>query len=280
MKLIGVSFGHNDQYNVGAKGILFEDTVNREVGQALINAINTDGRCRAVRLYKENVVSYEDSLAYRPIMANNLGCDIAIDIHHNSFTSPTANGCEGLGTGSNSELLANFVLNEVAKLGYYNRGFKYNNYAFNRLSVMPSFIYEGFFITNKEDCMRYNPNKEAMAIMQGVLNYFKLGEVNTNVNNNTYTIAPGDTLSEIAEKLNVTVDHLVNVNGIKNPNLIYPGQVLKYNTKNNNYKVYEVKEGDSLWKISQKLGVNIDDLIEINGITNPDVIFPKQILKY
>lgn len=43
----------------------------------------------------------------------------------------------------------------------------------------------------------------------------------------TYTVKSGDTLSGIASRYNTTVDSLVKKNGIKNPNLIYPGQVLK-----------------------------------------------------
>lgn len=283
MKLIGVSFGHNDKYNVGANGFKFEDDLNREVGQALINKINAGGKCKAVRLYKENVVSFEDSIYYRPNMANSLGCDIAIDIHHNSFFQETAHGCEALGTGVNSELLANFILNEVQKLGYFNRGFKYNNYAFNAISVMPSIIYEGFFVTNKEDCNRYNPEREAAAIMQGIYNFFKLGAIENDIAaiaEKIYTIAEGDTLTSISNKIGVTIDHLVNVNKITNPNLIYPGQKLRYNKSQNNYKLYEVKAGDTLWDISISLKVDMDYLIKINGITNPSLIFPKQILKY
>lgn len=280
MKLIGVSFGHNDRFNVGAMGIFFEDKINKEVGEKLIDKINKGGKCKAIRLYKDNVISYEDSIYYRPNMANQLGCDIAIDIHHNSFSTSNANGCEALGTGTNSELLANLILNEVQKLGYYNRGFKYNNYAFNSISVMPSIIYEGFFITNKDDCNKYNPDKESNAIMQGIYNYFKLGTINTSTQNNKYTVAEGDNLTIISKKLGVSIDHLININNIKNPNLIYPGQILKYNENENNYKVYEVNEGDSLWSISKKLNVDIDYLIKTNGITNPDIIFPKQILKY
>lgn len=43
----------------------------------------------------------------------------------------------------------------------------------------------------------------------------------------TYTVVLGDTLGKIANKLGVTVDHLVSVNNIANPNLIYVGQTLK-----------------------------------------------------
>lgn len=43
----------------------------------------------------------------------------------------------------------------------------------------------------------------------------------------TYTVKSGDTLSAIASKYGTTVAKLVSLNGIKNANLIYPGQVLK-----------------------------------------------------
>jgi hypothetical protein len=42
-----------------------------------------------------------------------------------------------------------------------------------------------------------------------------------------YIVKSGDTLSGIAKRFGTTVDSLVKKNGIKNPNLIYPGQVLK-----------------------------------------------------
>lgn len=44
---------------------------------------------------------------------------------------------------------------------------------------------------------------------------------------NTYTVKSGDTLSGIASKYGTTVAKLVELNGIKNANLIYRGQVIK-----------------------------------------------------
>ena len=42
-----------------------------------------------------------------------------------------------------------------------------------------------------------------------------------------YTVKSGDTLSEIAAANGTTVDELVKLNGIANPNLIYAGQEIK-----------------------------------------------------
>lgn len=43
----------------------------------------------------------------------------------------------------------------------------------------------------------------------------------------TYTVQSGDTLSGIASKYGTTYQRLAEFNGIKDPNLIYPGQVIK-----------------------------------------------------
>lgn len=54
----------------------------------------------------------------------------------------------------------------------------------------------------------------------------KIGRQATNTN--VYTVRQGDTLSAIASRLGTTVSHLQSVNGIRNANLIYPNQTLKY----------------------------------------------------
>ena len=41
-----------------------------------------------------------------------------------------------------------------------------------------------------------------------------------------YTVRRGDTLWAISRRFNTTVSAIATLNGIRNPNLIYPGQVL------------------------------------------------------
>ena len=45
-------------------------------------------------------------------------------------------------------------------------------------------------------------------------------------NSGTYVVQPGDTLSQIATQLGISVDDLARYNGIADPNLIYSGQAL------------------------------------------------------
>lgn len=96
--------------------------------------------------------------------------------------------------------------------------------------------------------------------------------------NITYVIQSGDTLNAIAKKFNTTVDELVRLNNIKNPNLIYAGNKLKIKSTSNNAE-YVVKSGDTLSAIAQKFNTTVDKLVKDNNIKNPNLIYPNQKLK-
>ena len=93
-----------------------------------------------------------------------------------------------------------------------------------------------------------------------------------------YDVKRNDTLGDIAKKLGITVEHIVGLNDIENPNLIYPGQKLKVLEKEWACEEYVVKNNDTLSKIAKKYEVEIEKLIEINKIENPDMIYVGQKL--
>ena len=86
-----------------------------------------------------------------------------------------------------------------------------------------------------------------------------------------YTIQSGDTLSEIAESFNTTVDILCTINGISNPDLIYAGDIIKIPCNNEEY--YTIKIGDTLSEIAVMFNTTVQRLCELNNITNPDLIY-------
>lgn len=45
------------------------------------------------------------------------------------------------------------------------------------------------------------------------------------------------------------------------------------------YRTYEVKPGDTLSKIGREFGVTYSSIAELNGIENPDLIYPGQVFK-
>ena len=97
--------------------------------------------------------------------------------------------------------------------------------------------------------------------------------------NRTYTVQAGDNLSGIAAKYGTTYQHLAQINGIANPNIIHPGQVLKIDGAAPAAKTYTVQGGDSLSGIAAKYGTTYQRLAQINGIANPNLIYPGQVVK-
>lgn len=102
-----------------------------------------------------------------------------------------------------------------------------------------------------------------------------------------YTIQKGDTLSEIAQRYNTTVNELVRLNNIRNPNMIYANETLLIPTKNNsistgsddkNNTIYIVQRGDTLYSIAKRFNTTVQNIVNNNGISNPNLIYPGQSL--
>ena len=113
----------------------------------------------------------------------------------------------------------------------------------------------------------------------------------TQISNSTiiYRVKRGDTLSEIARNYGVTVNEIVSQNKIQNPNLIFPGQKLiiqikrisRTNNINDQDVVYEcghlihtIKRGETLLGIARKYKNDPYYIIQMNGITDPNLIYP------
>lgn len=92
----------------------------------------------------------------------------------------------------------------------------------------------------------------------------------------TYTVQPGDTLSGIAAKFGTTYQTLSAINGIGDPNQIWPGQVLKVTGTASQESTYYVQAGDTLSSIAAKFGTTVANLASINHISNPNVIYVGQ----
>ena len=94
-----------------------------------------------------------------------------------------------------------------------------------------------------------------------------------------YIIKPGDTLSKIADMYGTTYQYLAQINNIANPNYIIAGEKIKVPVKENNVKEYVVKSGDTLSKIASMYGTTYQQLAQINNISNPNLIYPGQIIE-
>ena len=97
----------------------------------------------------------------------------------------------------------------------------------------------------------------------------KILEEEPNENDDIYVVKKGDTLYSISKKLNISIDTLKALNKL-NTNEIYVGQqlILSNDKNSEEYDVYTVKKGDSLWSISQKYNISVKELIELNNLNN------------
>ena len=94
----------------------------------------------------------------------------------------------------------------------------------------------------------------------------------------TYIVQKGDSLWSIANKFNMTVSKLKNLNNLTN-NLLSIGQVLKIKDSFNNGKTtYTVQKGDSLWVIANKYGITTEELKSYNNLTS-NLLSIGQVLK-
>ena len=96
-------------------------------------------------------------------------------------------------------------------------------------------------------------------------------------------VAYGDTLSGIARLFRTSVASIVKINDIPNPDLILPGQRLYLRVDASvPYPCcdsYTVRKGDSLSAIAQRFDLNWRRIASINQISNPNLIFPGQVIK-
>lgn len=114
---------------------------------------------------------------------------------------------------------------------------------------------------------------------------------NTEASAASYTVKSGDTLSGIASQYNTTVNQIVSLNQLSNPNLIYVGQVLKLkNSQTTNSSssssiaattagTYTVKAGDTLSAIASRYSTSSSTLASLNSLSNPNLIYVGQVLK-
>ena len=95
----------------------------------------------------------------------------------------------------------------------------------------------------------------------------------------------GDTLSQIATRYNTSYQYLAKINNISNPNLIFVGQRIYVPTLETSNKgdtshiLYVVQRGNTLTQISRLYNVSIQSIVELNDISNPNLIFTGEILR-
>ncbi len=117
------------------------------------------------------------------------------------------------------------------------------------------------------------------AVAAGFFLWFVLlGPWNGFAQESSHTVQPGETLTRIAARYGVTVRALVEANGLRDPDVLKPGQVLRIPGRSGGEDgqlaegVHEVQPGETLWRIARRYGTTPERLAALNGISVEGVL--------
>lgn len=117
---IAIDFGHGVGQDRGAVGFIAEETIINSVGSLVVNKLNALGHT-VIEVRPTSASSVSDSLSQRCQKADNNNVDLFVSLH--------ANAGGGVGTevftyNAKEVPEARAVLNNIAGLGFTNRGIK------------------------------------------------------------------------------------------------------------------------------------------------------------
>ncbi|MGE5596842.1 MAG: LysM peptidoglycan-binding domain-containing protein, partial [Hyphomicrobiales bacterium] len=140
---------------------------------------------------------------------------------------------------------------------------------------------------------RYGVDVAALALQNGIedINLIRFGETlviggddaaePASAEAKTHVVQPGETLSSIAALYGMDLYDIAIANGLSDVDLVYAGQelVISSDPPTQRHENYTVEPGDSLAAIADKFNVLVRDLVDFNGIEDPDVIVAGQVLE-
>lgn len=187
----------------------------------------------------------------------------------------------------NNSKLASMALDNIGNAGQvkrkiYQRRLPENPnldyyYIIRETNPLESILVEYGFIDNSRDAskLKNNLNNYVEGVVKAIADYSNAPYTPPNtiidtIPDNTYIVQRGDTLYSIANKYNTTVPELKRLNNLTSDTLSI-GQLLIVKEDNeeeidDDYDIYEIVKGDSLWSISKKFNTTVKDLIDLNNL--------------
>ena len=218
------------------------------------------------------------------------GKDVIVISNH--LNAGGGDGAEVIYALRNTSTLSKKVLDEIEKEGqnvrkYYQLRLPSNpikDYYFmhrdtpNNETIIVEY---GFVDSAKDDVnqIKNNYEKYAEAVVRAVANYKGI-KYTSPVGGDYYTVKKGDSLWSIANKFGTTVKKLKEINKLST-NVLKVGQILKVSSTNetipDEYLLYTVKKGDTLYDIAKEYGTTVDTLKNINSLENANLVINQQI---
>jgi len=162
----GIDIGHNcPPSDIGYVGIREEDELNKEVGIKVMAKLK-ELKHEVVYCTPSPDSSLNNSLYRRVNKANEENVDLYVSIH---FNGGSGHGTEVFAISESGKNTAKRVVDEIAELGYVNRGVKDGSFLYLLQNTkMPAILVESGFVDSKEDMERFNADNIANAIVKGI----------------------------------------------------------------------------------------------------------------
>lgn len=134
--------------------------------------------------------------------------------------------------------------------------------------------------TSVASIVQENDIADPARIYPGEILYLTIADDQPEADDCFYRVRAGNTLSGIAASYRTTVSRLAALNGIANPNRIYAGEQLRIPGDSDfGMETYTVRAGDTLSQIAGRYGLSVSGLAEENGIIDPNLIYPGEVLR-
>lgn len=215
------------------------------------------------------------------IIESAYGTDKNVIVLSNHLNKGGESGAEIIYSLRDNDKLASEIADQIDLAGYpvnkyyqlrdpKNTPYDYYPIIRNTSNYTPVLISYGY-VDNKNDANRVRDNylDYAEAVVRAIAMY--TGVKYVPIGTDYYVVEKGDSLYKIANSFGITVDALKKANNLTS-NILNIGQVLIIPGTNvtppSSGNTYIVKSGDSLWKIANNFGVSVDDIKNVNNLTN------------
>lgn len=292
-KKVIVDAGHGGTDPGAVYGNNKEKDFNLEAANYIYNRLNELGIPTSITRDTDETFSRQERINR---MLGPFGNNEDVIILSNHINAGGGEGAEVVYALRNDDTLASMILDEIGNKGQierklYQRRLPENPskdyyYIMRETGVTEPVLIEYGFIDNPNDLKKLQNNilDYAEGVVKAVAEYSDVpytapnGEV---TDENIYIVKRGDSLYSIATKNNITVDELKAANNLTS-NFISIGQRLYIPKKEpqlpDNYTIYTVKKGDSLYSIAQNYNTTVEEIVTLNKLNSTNLSIGENLL--
>lgn len=292
-KKVIVDAGHGGSDPGAIYGNYKEKDFNLEAANYIYNRLNELGIPTYITRDTDETFSRQERINR---MLGPFGNNEDVIILSNHINAGGGEGAEVVYALRNDDTLASMILDEIGNKGQitrkiYQRRLPENPskdyyYIMRETGVTEPVLIEYGFIDNPNDLNKLNNNilDYAEGVVKAVAEYSGVPYVapgGETPNGNVYTVKRGDSLYSIAMANNITVDELKKANNLTS-NFLSIGQQL-YIPKQEpqlpeNYTIYTVKKGDSLYSIAQNFNTTVSEIVTLNKLNSTTLSIGENLL--